>query len=156
MDDKANADQALASTGGHATATGASVSKDNEVNQRGPLAGDAARAPSTARDTRNPEQVEKDRELERNRGDGANVNNPRAPEAVARQHQQVDEALQKRSDENEEGHAKNLERAENEAREAHARTERADHHLANHVPTGKQDNRNTPRVLKDGTKVWDK
>lgn len=83
------------------------------------------------------------------------VVNPRAPEAVARQHQEVDAFMEKRNEENREGHEKNMERAEAEAQEAQARTAHADDHRANHVPTGKQFNRNTPRVLPDGTKVWD-
>lgn len=99
-------------------------------------------------------QAEKDREAEAAR-ENVKVNNPAAPEAVAQQHEQVDAAAEKRNEENAEGHAKNMELAEAEAHEAQMRTEHADDHRARHVPTGKENNRNTPRVLKDGTKVWD-
>jgi hypothetical protein len=96
-----------------------------------------------------------DREAEERRGDGRHVNNPRAPEAVARQHEEVDQANAKRNEQNREGHAKNMERVEAEAGEAQMRTAHADDHRANHVPTGKQTNRNTPRIDADGTKHWD-
>lgn len=99
--------------------------------------------------------TEHDAQLTADRKDPVRTVNPRAPEAVARQHQEVDAFNEKRNEENRPGHEKNMERAEIEANEAQARTAHADDHRANHVPTGKQQNRNTPRVLEDGTKVWD-
>jgi hypothetical protein len=105
-------------------------------------------------DKEKAEQAERDARMEAER-DNVKTNNPKAPEAVAQQHQAVDAAMEKRNEENSEGHEKNMERAEAEAHEAQARTHHADDHRANHVPTGKENNRNTPRVLKDGTKVWD-
>lgn len=98
---------------------------------------------------------QRDADAEAARTNNVTVNNPRAPEAVAEQHRKVDELNEKRNEENREGHARNMQRAEDEAHEAQARTERADDHRAKHTPTGKQQNRNTPRVLPDGTKVWD-
>lgn len=101
------------------------------------------------------ETAAKDRELEDSRHDNVRVVNPRAPEAVARQHEEVDAALEKRNDENREGHDKNMAAIEHTAAEAQGRTAHADDPRARHVPTGKEQNRNTPRVLPDGTKVWD-
>lgn len=97
-----------------------------------------------------------DRDAELRRGDGRTVTDTRSPGAVAGQHAKVDEEREKRNEENRPGHEKNMERAEAEAAEAHARTEHSNNHLAGHTPTGKQENRNTPRVLGDGSKVWDK
>lgn len=144
----ASADQAKAMPGSEApkdaTATAESVKagsvlKDKEV--------ELAKARNDSR--------EADQEAEKAREHNVTTNNPRAPEAVAKQHAEVDAAADKRNEENRPGHEKNMERIEAEAHEAHARGAHADHHLAGHVPTGKQNNRNTPRVLPDGTKVWD-
>lgn len=100
-------------------------------------------------------QREEDRRLTEERGDTMHRNpGTRAPDAVARQHDQVDAEMDKRNEQNRPGHEKNMERIEAEAHEAHARTEHADNHLANHVPTGKQRNRNTPVIDKDGNKRW--
>lgn len=99
-------------------------------------------------------QAEADAKLESERP-GAVVVDTKAPEAVAKQHEQVDADLAKRSEGNEEGHAKNMDRLENEANEAQARTAHADDPRARHTPTGKEVNRNTPRIDKDGNKHWD-
>lgn len=100
-------------------------------------------------------QAALDRDAEQRRGDNRTVNDPHAPENVAKQHEQVDLANEKRNEQNREGHKHNMERVEAEAHEAQARTQYADDHRANHTPTGKQTNRNTPRIDKDGTKHWD-
>lgn len=83
------------------------------------------------------------------------INDPNSTEAIKEQHQRVDAELAKRNEENAEGHEKNMEKIEAAAHEAKARGEHADDHRAGHVPTGKQINHNTPRVLADGSKVWD-
>lgn len=78
-----------------------------------------------------------------------------APDEVAAQHEQVAKDLDARNEGNKEGHAKNMEQIEQDAMEAQARTAHADDPRARHVPTGKEQNHNTPRVLPDGNKVWD-
>jgi hypothetical protein len=82
------------------------------------------------------------------------VNNPNSIEAIKEQHERRDRELAERSAANEEGHQKNMDKIEAQADEAHARTQHAGDPRANHVPTGKENNRNTPTVLPDGTKVW--
>jgi hypothetical protein len=66
---------------------------------------------------------------------------------VMQQHNAVEESLEKRNSANEEGHAKNMAKIEQEAELAHENTRR-------HVPTGKEDNRNTPTIDKAGNKHW--
>lgn len=83
------------------------------------------------------------------------VNDPLSAEAIAEQHSQRDAALEKRNEDNMEGHEKNMAKIEAQAAEANARTANPDDPRANFVPTGKENNKNTPRVLEDGTKVWD-
>lgn len=110
--------------------------------------------PAAAKAEEDAKLREEDAKLEAAR-EGARVNNPAAPEAVAKQHEEVDAFNEKRNEENLEGHRLNQERIAQDAAEAQARTAHADDHRARHVPTGKENNRNTPRVLPDGTKVWD-
>jgi hypothetical protein len=102
-----------------------------------------------------PAQTEQDREAEAARSAPVFVNRADADASVREQHEKVDAFAAKRNDENRQGHERNMERIEAEAQEAQARTQHSHDHRANHVPTGKQNNRNTPRVLADGTKVWD-
>lgn len=123
----------------------------NDQTQKTPEQIEADRKAAEAANT----QREKDAALEEQRGDTTEVVNTKAPEAVARQHEKVDAELAKRSEANREGHAKNMERLEHEAAEAQARTQHADDPRARHTPTGKQVNRNTPRIDKDGNKHWD-
>lgn len=144
-EEKAAADK---KTRDDAAAADKKVRDDAEVAER------ARNAHLTGDSTGNAESKARDADLEAHR-DNVTVNNPRAPEAVAKQHQETDALNDKRNEENRPGHEKNMERVEAEAQEAQARTQHADHHLAGHVPTGKERNRNTPRVLADGTKVWD-
>lgn len=105
--------------------------------------------------TSKEQTAKSDAAMTESRKDPVIVTNPNAPEAVRAQHEAVDAALAKRNEENAEGHSVNMEKAEAEAHESAARMKHADDHRAGHVPTGKENNRNTPRVLKDGTKVWD-
>lgn len=86
--------------------------------------------------------------------EGVRVNDPTAPEAIAQQHRDRDAALEKLNEENMPGHEKNMAAIQASAEEAQARTAHADDPRANFTPTGKEDNKNTPRVLDDGTKVW--
>lgn len=83
------------------------------------------------------------------------VNDSDSTEARLAQQDRVKRELEERSAANEEGHAKNMAKAEEMAQEAQARTSNAHDRRAGHTPTGRQVNHNTPRVLKDGTKVWD-
>lgn len=82
------------------------------------------------------------------------VNASTTAEAIAQQHRDRDAAAEKLNEENAEGHEKNMAALAAQAEEANARTAHADDPRANFTPTGKEDNRNTPRVLPDGTKVW--
>jgi len=75
------------------------------------------------------------------------VNAPDAPEEIKKQHDLVEQNLAKLNEENEEGHAVNMEKIEKEAEAAQ--------NNPNHVPTGKEVNRNTPRIDKHGNKIWD-
>lgn len=113
--------------------------------------------PTAAPEVKKPTaaEAEADAQLEANRKEPVRVVNPRAPEEVAKQHEAVDAEREARNEANREGHEKNMEAIEAAAHEAQARTAHADDHRAKHVPTGKENNRNTPRVLADGTKVWD-
>lgn len=124
---------------------------DAELLAKADAAAKAKPAPAPAPEAK----TEQDAALEADRKDPVRVNNPAAPEAVAKQHEEVDAAHEKRNEENRPGHAVNMEKIEQAAAEAQARTKYADDHRAAHVPTGKEENRNTPRVLADGTKVWD-
>lgn len=101
------------------------------------------------------EQRAKDAELEASRKQNEATVDTKAAEAVAKQHEKVDTELAARNEANQEGHAKNMDLLEAEAHEAQARTAHADDPRAKHTPTGKQSNRNTPRIDKDGTKHWD-
>lgn len=85
---------------------------------------------------------------------GEHVNRPDLPEAIAEQHAEVDRRNAERNEANMEGHEKNMRALEAQAEEAQARTAHAADPRANFTPTGKEDNRNTPTVLPDGTKVW--
>lgn len=82
---------------------------------------------------------------------GGSTNRPDLPEAIARQHEDVDRRAEERNAGNEEGHQKNQEAIEREAAEAHYKTA----HPEYHTPTGKEENHNTPVVNKDGSKRWD-
>ena len=75
------------------------------------------------------------------------ANDTQSEGARNEQHEQVDKALEERNKANEEGHKKNMERAERDAQAAQENK--------THVPTGKENNRNTPRIDKDGNKHWD-
>ena len=66
---------------------------------------------------------------------------------VMQQHNAVEQTLEKRNSANEEGHEKNMAKIEEEAELAHENTRRA-------VPTGREDNRNTPVIDKAGNKHW--
>jgi hypothetical protein len=170
-DNRTDAQKAEAAKNATASADGAGAAKDQAgAKQSAPLnVAEQGKAPSTTSSlspnatdqaTRDAENVRRqqailDDEREQGRAKNVSVNNPRAPEAVARQHDKVDQALERRSEQNREGHERNMQRETALAEEAQARTAHADDHRANHVPTGKQENRNTPRILKDGTKVWD-
>lgn len=101
------------------------------------------------------EKEAKAKELADAAGPDVRVNDPTTPEAIAEQHRMVDEAKEKRNEENREGHAVNMQRIEQDALEAQARTEHHADPRARHTPTGKEQNRNTPRILPDGTKVWE-
>lgn len=61
---------------------------------------------------------------------------------------QEDERLKRLNEQNREGHEKNMRKIEEHAEQAAANSEKA-------PPTGKEWNRNTPRIDKDGTKHWD-
>lgn len=86
--------------------------------------------------------------------DPARINVADQTEIVQQQVEAQERLNAERDDQNTEGHEKNLARNREEAELAHARTEHAHDRRANHVPTGKQNNNNTPTVLKDGSKVW--
>lgn len=116
---------------------------DQEAADRRKIVDDAAAKTSPQAKA---DQAARDRDAEAARSNNVTHTDTRSEGAINEQHKQHDEFMAKRNSENEEGHAKNMERIEKEA-EAVQHTE--------HVPTGKQNNRNTPRVLKDGTKVWD-
>lgn len=137
--------------------TTAEKTKDvSDANEKAAAETEAAKAKPGTDDVRSAKQKATDAEDEAERDkDGPHVNNPRAPEAVAKQHELVDKLKEDRNEANRPGHEKNMERLEHEAQEAQARTEHAHDPRANHVPTGKQDNRNTPRIDADGTKHWD-
>jgi hypothetical protein len=141
----ADAKSATASNAG-----GGSFAKDNVGRAAG-----MASAGRTGNPQLNEETRARDAELTANRSGNVTTNNPKAPENVARQHEKVDAELARRSEQNRPGHEKNMERAEAEAGEAHARTDNADDHRSGHVPTGKQWNRNTPRIDESGAKHWD-
>lgn len=96
-------------------------------------------------------QVAKEQQAAKDKA-AAETKQPLVEEAPA---QKVDADLAARNAANEEGHAKNMQQVEQDAMEAQMRTEHADDPRARHVPTGKEQNHNTPRVLSDGTKVWD-
>ncbi len=106
------------------------------------------------RDIRDSETRERDAELERQRDPVSRT--PVGTERVLQQHEQVDRENEQRNEANREGHDRNMARAQTEAEEAQARTAHANDSRANHVPTGKQRDRNTPRVNPDGSKVWDR
>jgi hypothetical protein len=98
-------------------------------------------------DRRTRQERDEDRSLTEQRGNTAERNETRTDEAKTEQHRKVDEAMARRNEENREGHDKNMKRIEDEAKQIAEASEA-------HVPTGKQNNRNTPRIDKDGTKHW--
>lgn len=112
-----------------------------------------------AEDHRTPEQIKADQEAEAARSQsqsrpGDTLGRPVAApipgdaEDTLRQHDQLDEAKDRLNEHNEPGHAKNMARIEDEAERAQDATKRT-------VPTGKEDNRNTPIVdPKTGAKRW--
>lgn len=119
---------------------------------------DAAKAAETANakaivDAQQVHQTERDLEME-SRRDNVKINNPRAPEAIAKQHEAVDAAKEKLNEHNREGHEKNMAQIEQDAAEAQARSEHGDDPRAKHTPTGKQQNHATPHVMPDGSKIW--
>lgn len=110
------------------------------------LSGDEARAADAKAREAHLKSSQADREAEKSRDNNVSVNNPKSPEGIEKHNQRVDAELEKRNEENREGHDKNMKAIE----------ERTTKPIPNVPVTGKQENRNTPRVLKDGRKVWDK
>lgn len=121
------------------------MDNDDKAKASG-LSGDEARAADAKAREAHLKSSQADREAEAARDNNVSVNNPKTPEAIEKHNERLDAALEKRNEENREGHEKNMKAIE----------ERAAKPIPNAVVTGKQENRNTPRVLKDGRKVWDK
>lgn len=95
--------------------------------------------------------AEHDAALTEARGDTTRVNDPRTDDAKAAQIAKTDAELDALNRANEEGHQRNMDAIERHAHEAHAKTE----HPGYHTPTGKEDNRNTPRIdPATGAKTW--
>ena len=92
------------------------------------------------------EQREEDLRANQARGDTTTSTSADA-EAAKRQHEQRDKELEQLNEQNQEGHEKNMKAIEEQAKA----TEEAS---KTYVPTGKEDNRNTPKVMPDGRKVW--
>ncbi len=110
--------------------------------------------PANNLSTRDPnaptaEQRKEDRELTERRGDPS-FRNP-GHEDTERQHEAEQKRREERNDANREGHDKNMQRIEDEANEAQSRTEKGAY---DHKPTGRQRDRNTPVINKDGSKSW--
>lgn len=124
----------------------------NEKTEESAAAGRDAFAKQADANQASRASQEADREAEQSRAGNVTVNNPRAPDRIAEQHRKVDEFNEKRNEENRPGHQVNMEKEE---AKAEASTKATEGDRPAHVPTGKQQNRNTPRVLPDGTKVWD-
>lgn len=76
----------------------------------------------------------------------AKAADPLKAEALQRQHDRVDKANAELNARNAEGHAKNMQRIEREAEQAQRNTKE--------LTSGKENNRNTPRIDKYGNKTW--
>lgn len=139
QDVSAETEKAKAQTEASAVDARAAKPSDAELGQRHPS------------DYRTHEERERDAQLTEERGDPVRRTHPDAQA----QHDKVDALAQKRNEENRPGHELNMQRIETEADEANARTEHAHDPRANHRPTGKQQNRNTPVIdPKTGEKRW--
>lgn len=99
--------------------------------------------------TEDPAQLEpfgRDRSADGVR-DGSSVVDGTSTDAKLRQIEQVGRDQEKLNRDNREGHELNMEAIEREG-------ERAQDARQDGPPTGKEDNRNTPRIDKTGRKVW--
>lgn len=124
----------------------AEIARDNGVSERGV---DERQVGSEKIGTSDPAALEPFRGgVEDRPRDGASVTDVSSADAKLRQIEETERKKEALNRANREGHEVNMDRIESEGQQAQDASRQA--------PTsGMEDNRNTPRIAKDGSKHWD-